>query len=163
MGSHLRPFPLQRASAISNGQLPAQVVGVSVTMGGKPAYINAVTPGQINVQAPDVPSGDMQVVVETPGGSSAPFNLNAEVLGPAFFPWPDGQLVATHQDFTPAARNHLDHLRPVFGAGIEMRLNQFRTTKEAIHADYHADYHDRSLVRSWLYCWVLLVRAGRES
>ena len=34
-----------------NGRLPTTLDGISVSVGGKPAYLYAVTPGQINVQA----------------------------------------------------------------------------------------------------------------
>jgi uncharacterized protein (TIGR03437 family) len=91
--------------AISNGQLPPSLNGVSVTIGGQPAYISAVTPGQINAQAPDVGDGSVQVVVTTPAGASAPFTSNSQQYGPAFFLWPNNQPVATHLDYTLAAAN----------------------------------------------------------
>jgi uncharacterized protein (TIGR03437 family) len=91
--------------SILNGKLPAQLDGVSVTVGGKPAYVYAVTPGQINVQAPDLKDGLTQVVVTTPGGTSIPFETSVHVFNPAFFPFPGKQPVATHVDFSLAAKN----------------------------------------------------------
>ena len=35
-------------NSIVNGALPTHLDGVSVTIGGKPAYINYISPGQIN-------------------------------------------------------------------------------------------------------------------
>ncbi len=45
------------SNAIVNGRLPASLDGVSVSMGGKPAYIYYISPTQINVQAPDGGAG----------------------------------------------------------------------------------------------------------
>jgi uncharacterized protein (TIGR03437 family) len=79
--------------------------GISVTIGGKPADVYAVTPGQINVQAPDVGNGPVQVVVTTGGGSSTPFAASSQLYSPAFFLWPGNQPVATHLDYSIAAKN----------------------------------------------------------
>ncbi len=105
-GSNFTPLPYDDwGKSIANGQLPTQLDGVSVTIGGKPAYVDAVTPGQINVQAPDVGNGPVQVVVTTGGGASAPFATNSQLYSPAFFPWPGNQPVATHLDYSIAAKN----------------------------------------------------------
>lgn len=106
-GSNFTPLPYDDWSkAIVNGQLPRQLDGVSVTIGGKPAYIYALTPRQVNVQAPDVGNGSaQQVVVTTGGGASASFSASSQLYSPAFFPWPGNQPVATHSDYTIAVRN----------------------------------------------------------
>ncbi|HKE26893.1 MAG TPA: IPT/TIG domain-containing protein, partial [Bryobacteraceae bacterium] len=105
-GSNFTPLPYEDWSkAIINGQLPKQLDGVSVTIGGKPAYIYAITPGQINVQAPDVGNGPVQVIVTTGGGASAPLAANSQLYSPAFFPWPGNQPVVTHADYSIAAKN----------------------------------------------------------
>lgn len=105
-GSNFTPLAYDDWSkAIINGNLPTQLDGVSVTVGGQPAYIYAITPGQINVQAPDVGNGPVQVVVTTGGGASAPFATNSQLYNPAFFPWPGNQPVATHADYSIAAKN----------------------------------------------------------
>lgn len=105
-GSNFTPLSYDDWSkAIMNGQLPKQLDGVGVTIGGKPAYIYAITPGQINVQAPDVGNGPVQVVVTTGGGASAPFATNSQQYSPAFFPWPGNQPVATHLDYSLAVKN----------------------------------------------------------
>lgn len=90
---------------ISNGSLPAELDGVSVSIGGKPAYVESITPGQINVQAPNVAAGPVNVVVTTPGGTSQPFSATAQAYGPAFFTWPGNQAVATHANFSWAVKN----------------------------------------------------------
>ena len=92
-------------NSITNGLLPTQLDGVSVSVGGKPAYIYAISPGQINAQAPDIPVGNTQVTVTNSSGTSSPFATTAQQVAPAFWPWPASQPVATHNDFTIAAKN----------------------------------------------------------
>jgi uncharacterized protein (TIGR03437 family) len=90
--------------AIVNGALPTSLDGVSVSMGGKPAYLYYITPGQLNVLAPDVSAGPLTVTVTTPGGASYSFTATASLYGPAFFLWPGSQAVATHQDYSYAVK-----------------------------------------------------------
>ena len=90
--------------SIVNGALPTSLDGVSVTMGGKPAYLYFVSPGQLNVLAPDVPAGPLNVTVTTAGGTSAAFATTASAYGPAFFTWPNNQVVATRQDYSYAVK-----------------------------------------------------------
>jgi uncharacterized protein (TIGR03437 family) len=75
-----------------------------VAVGGKPAFIAAITPGQINAQAPDIPTGATQVVVTTPI-RSVTFGSTVQTLSPAFFLWPGSQPVATHTDYSWAVKN----------------------------------------------------------
>jgi uncharacterized protein (TIGR03437 family) len=90
---------------IVNGRLPTTVDGVSVNVGGQAAYIYYVSPGQINFIAPEVPAGSQPVVVKNSTGTSSPSMLTVGTYGPAFFPWPNNQVVATRQDFSLAAKN----------------------------------------------------------
>jgi uncharacterized protein (TIGR03437 family) len=76
-----------------------------VTIGGRAAYIYYVSPTQINLIAPDVPAGPAPVIVANTAGASQAFSATATRTGPAFFPWPNNQVVATRQDFSLAARN----------------------------------------------------------
>jgi uncharacterized protein (TIGR03437 family) len=92
-------------NSIVNGQLPVSLDGVSVTVGGLPAYIYFVSPGQINAVAPNVAAGATTVVVKNSLGTSAAFSATVQTYSPAFFQWPGGYAVATHQDFSDAARN----------------------------------------------------------
>jgi uncharacterized protein (TIGR03437 family) len=104
-GSNFTPLPYDDWSkSIVNGQLPTQLDGIGVTIGGKPAYIYAITPAQINVQAPDVGNGSVQVIVTSAAGASVPVSVNSQMHSPAFFPWPGSQPVATHADYTWAAK-----------------------------------------------------------
>lgn len=91
-------------NSIVNGALPTSLDGVHVTIGGKPAYINYISPGQINLVAPDVSPGPVAVIVSNPSGTSAAFTVTAGQYSPAFFVWPGSQAVATHLDFTFASK-----------------------------------------------------------
>ena len=59
-------------SDLVNGYLPAALGGTSVTMDGQPAYMDYVSPTQVNVQAPsDSTTGTVTVTVTNNGASSS--------------------------------------------------------------------------------------------
>jgi uncharacterized protein (TIGR03437 family) len=91
-------------NSIVKGALPTSLDGVSVMIGGAPAYISYISPGQINVIAPQASSGPVTVTVTNSTGTSAAFTVTSSQYGPAFFAWPGNQAVATHLDFTYAAK-----------------------------------------------------------
>jgi uncharacterized protein (TIGR03437 family) len=68
------------------------------------AYVYYISPNQLNVLAPDVPAGPINVTVTTGGGTSAAFATTASEYGPAFFPWPGNQVVATRTDYSYAVK-----------------------------------------------------------
>jgi uncharacterized protein (TIGR03437 family) len=103
-GTNLASATDDWSHSIINGALPTSLDGVSVTMGGKPAYVYYISPGQLNVLAPDLPAGPVTVTVTTPGGTSENFSSAASLYGPAFFLWPGSQVVATRQDYSYAAK-----------------------------------------------------------
>jgi uncharacterized protein (TIGR03437 family) len=90
------------SNSIVNGALPTSLDGVSVSMGGQAAFVYYISPGQLNVLAPDVPAGPIAVTVTTASGTSAAFATTASVYGPAFFLWPGSQVVATRPDYSYA-------------------------------------------------------------
>ena len=90
---------------IVNGKLPTGVDGVTVTIGGKPAYLYYISSGQINLIVPDVAPGPQPVVVTNSTGTSATFTTTVAQYSPAFFQWPNNQPVATRQDFSLAVKN----------------------------------------------------------
>ena len=92
------------SNSIVNGALPTMLDGVSVSIGGQAAYVYYISPGQLNVLAPDVPDGPVTVTVTAPGGTSASFTATASAYGPAFFPWPGNQVVATRTDYSYAVK-----------------------------------------------------------
>lgn len=91
-------------NAIVNGALPITLDGVSVMVGGEPAYIEYVSPAQINAVAPTVPAGPAQVTVTNSNGTSQAVTAQVEAETPAFFQW-GNYAVATHQDYSLAVKN----------------------------------------------------------
>lgn len=98
-GANLSTVPSDTwANAIASGALPASLDGVSVSIGGEPAYIYYVSPGQINVIAPNLSPGPASLTLTTPGGTTAPVTVNVAAAAPSFFLWPGNQAVATRTD-----------------------------------------------------------------
>jgi len=88
-------------NSIVNGQLPTSLDGVTVTFAQVPGYISYLSPTQINVMTPSGGYGD--VVVNNNGAVSADFNAYPPGLSaPAFFVWPNNQVVATRTDYSYA-------------------------------------------------------------
>ena len=96
------------ATDFTNNTAPTSLAGVTVTVDGKPAYVNYVSAGQVNVQIPaDVATGRSVPVVVTSGGQSTPAAMleirpaAGGILAPAAFKVNDRQFVAaTHHDGT---------------------------------------------------------------
>jgi len=103
-GTNLSSTTGDWSNSVVNGALPTSLNSVSVTMGGKPAYVYYISPGQLNVLAPNIPGGPVTVTVTTPGGTGSSFAANASLYGPAFFLWPGSQVVATRQDYSYAVK-----------------------------------------------------------
>jgi uncharacterized protein (TIGR03437 family) len=91
-------------NSIVNGALPTTLDAVSVSVGGQPAYVQYISPTQINALAPDVPPGTVAVTVTNSNGASQSVNAQLSAETPAFFQW-GTYAVATHQDFTYAVKN----------------------------------------------------------
>jgi uncharacterized protein (TIGR03437 family) len=105
-GSNLTAGPTDNWNSLLTGtQLPTAIDGVTVTIGGKLAYPSYVSPTQINAAAPDAGYGSMSVTVTTPNGTSAAFSTVSTEYSPAFFLFPGNQPVATHGDYSLAAKN----------------------------------------------------------
>jgi uncharacterized protein (TIGR03437 family) len=72
-----------------NGRLPTSLDGVSVTINGKPAFVEYISPTQINVQAPsDTAVGVVDVVVTNNGAASVAATAQLQTVAPAFFEYP---------------------------------------------------------------------------
>lgn len=73
------------------GFAPTKMGGVTVSIGGRMAFVQYVSPTQINAQVPSgIGNGPQPVIVTTPTGASPPFTITAEtvkpgVLAPASF------------------------------------------------------------------------------
>ncbi|MEP7362948.1 MAG: choice-of-anchor V domain-containing protein [Acidobacteriota bacterium] len=84
---------------IPNGNLPTSLDGVTVTVNNKPAFVNYISPTQINVLAPeDASTGPVIVQVSNNGQTSDPAIATLAPLSPAFFAFDGKYLAATHAD-----------------------------------------------------------------
>ena len=102
-GTGLAPVErLWAAFDFVGNRLPTQLGGVSVKINGKPAYPYYISPGQLNVLAPDDDFlGPVQVEVYTPQGRSDPVMVQKEQIAPALFLFDQGghkYAAAVHQD-----------------------------------------------------------------
>ena len=79
---------------------PTALGGTTVTIGGQPAFIDYVSPTQVNAQVPsNISPGSQPVVVMTPGGNSTAYPITVNVtepglLAPAVFNLTAGQYIA---------------------------------------------------------------------
>jgi uncharacterized protein (TIGR03437 family) len=81
--------------------LPTSLSGVSVTVNGIPAYVEYISPTQINVLAPDDSTlGAVQVQVTTAQGTSNSFTAQKQQFLPAFFIIGSRYVAALHADYT---------------------------------------------------------------
>jgi uncharacterized protein (TIGR03437 family) len=94
-GTNLSPVTDTWANAIVNGKLPTLLDGVSVMVGGLPAYVYYISPGQINVVTGSIGTGSVTVTVTNPAGTSPGVSATSLAEQPAFFEWPNNQPVAT--------------------------------------------------------------------
>jgi uncharacterized protein (TIGR03437 family) len=62
---------------------PAELDGISVSINGKPAYVWYLSPGQLNVQAPqDTATSNVAITVTNCNMTSSPFTLARQALAP---------------------------------------------------------------------------------
>ncbi|MFN7919279.1 MAG: choice-of-anchor V domain-containing protein [Bryobacteraceae bacterium] len=89
------------AEEVASGKLPTSLDGVSVTINNKPAFVQYISPTQINVVAPaDDSVGPVEVKVTSNGQTSDAAFVTLQKVAPAFFTF-DGKFVAaTHVDNT---------------------------------------------------------------
>ena len=76
---------LWQGADFSGLNAPTSLGGVGVTIGGKSAYVDYVSTGQVNVQVPDgIPIGSgVPLVLSNSGGQSAPLTLQTFDTAPA--------------------------------------------------------------------------------
>jgi len=83
-----------------NGQLPTTLQGVSVTIDGKPAYVEYISPTQINVLAPDdTTTGSVVVQVTADSQQSNSLSAQEQQFAPSFFA-NNGIVAAEHADYS---------------------------------------------------------------
>ena len=61
---------------------PTVLHGVSVTVGGQPAFVSYTSPGQVNVQVPDVAVGQQPIVLTNSAGSSPAYTATVNATQP---------------------------------------------------------------------------------
>jgi uncharacterized protein (TIGR03437 family) len=84
--ANTNPGRTWRSDEIVYGRLPTSLDGVSVSINGETAFVYYISPGQINVQAPnDTFTGTVNVVVTNNGSSSAPATAQLQGFAPALF------------------------------------------------------------------------------
>ncbi len=95
LGANLSPATRTwTAEDLAGGSLPTLLDGVGVTINGKPAYVQFISPTQINVLAPaDDSVGPVEVRVINNRQNSDPAFTNLQSLSPAFFTF-DGKYLA---------------------------------------------------------------------
>ena len=75
---------LAAGTAVWSGDFPTSLGGTSVTINGKPAYLSFVSPGQINLQAPDDTATGVVPVVVTTSAGTATSSVTLFPYSPAF-------------------------------------------------------------------------------
>ncbi|MDQ2901680.1 MAG: hypothetical protein M3Y07_18065 [Acidobacteriota bacterium] len=79
------------------GKLPTQLSCTSVTVNNRPAFVEYISPTQINAISPDDgSSGPVQVTVSSAGQNSDGATAQLQPLAPAFFLFDGKYLAATH-------------------------------------------------------------------
>jgi uncharacterized protein (TIGR03437 family) len=97
---------------IASGQFPASLDNVSVTVNNKPAYVEYVSPEQVNILTPaDDTVGPVEVRVTSNGQTSNLATATLQTFAPALFTF-DGKHVAT----TPGENSLLDKSGTFFSA-----------------------------------------------
>jgi uncharacterized protein (TIGR03437 family) len=85
-----------QSSDFVGSNLPTALDGVSVTIDGMTAYVEYISPTQINVLAPsDNTTGYVNVVVNNNGHSSAPATAQLQTYAPALFMTPQSNAIAS--------------------------------------------------------------------
>jgi uncharacterized protein (TIGR03437 family) len=104
-------------SDFNGTQAPTGLGGTTVTVAGKLAYVDFVSPGQVNVQVPSgVPSGAQPVVVTTAGGSSFAYTVNVNATQPGFLA-PPVFILNGRQNVAAVFSNTLTFVLPVSVSG----------------------------------------------
>jgi uncharacterized protein (TIGR03437 family) len=88
-GTNLAPAGdtrLWQASDFVNNQLPVQLDTVTATVNGRSAYVEYISPTQVNILTPpDSLQGSVQVLMSRSGVNSPPITVTGQPIAPAFF------------------------------------------------------------------------------
>jgi uncharacterized protein (TIGR03437 family) len=96
-GSYLAPDSRSWAAADFNGvNAPTSLDGTSMTIGGQPAFIGYISPGQIDAQVPtNVGMGAQPLIVTTSAGKSATFAVTVNPSEPGLLAPPSFEIGST--------------------------------------------------------------------
>ena len=75
---------LANGTGVWKGDFPTSLAGTSVSINGRAAYLSFVSPGQINLQAPDDPTTGPVSVVVTTGAGRASAMVTLSQFAPSF-------------------------------------------------------------------------------
>jgi uncharacterized protein (TIGR03437 family) len=98
-----------QSSDFIGGLLPTSLQGVSVIVNGVPAFVEYISPTQINVLAPDdAATGSVPVQVTVAKQAGNAFSISKAQFSPAFFTIANGAYVAAlHSDYSLVASANL--------------------------------------------------------
>jgi uncharacterized protein (TIGR03437 family) len=97
---------------------PAALGGTTVTVAGQPAFVNFVSPGQVNVQVPSgVSTGPLPIVITTAGGVSTAYTVNANTVEPGLLA-PASFILKGSQNVVALFSNTLTFVLPVAISGV---------------------------------------------
>jgi uncharacterized protein (TIGR03437 family) len=124
------------SSDFSGNNLPTSLDGVSVTINSKAAYVEYISPTQINAIAPDDDTiGQVQVQVTTPQGPSFSGTVLKQNMSPAFFTYQSATttyVAALHLDGTLVGSAGPSSRPAVPGEVIEIYGTGFGPTDPAV-------------------------------
>ena len=97
----------------TGNQAPTALGGTTVTVAGKPAYVDFVSPAQVNVQVPSgVAAGPQPVVVTTAGGTSLAYTITVNTNEPGLLA-PPAFILKGAQNVVALFSNTLTYVLPV--------------------------------------------------
>jgi uncharacterized protein (TIGR03437 family) len=110
-GQNLAPVTRQwNSTDFTDGLAPTSLDGVRVAIGGVPAYLSYISPGQVNALVPSsVATGAAQVILTNGTQSTAPYTVQVAASRPALLSLPPdigrdyARIVALFPDFTTYA------------------------------------------------------------
>jgi uncharacterized protein (TIGR03437 family) len=99
-------------------QAPSALGGTTVTIAGKPAFVDFVSPAQVNVQVPSgVPAGIQPLIVTTAGGSSLAYGITVKALEPGLLA-PPAFILKGAQNVVALFSGTLTYVLPVAVPGV---------------------------------------------
>lgn len=102
----------------NGNQAPSALGGTTVTVAGKPAFVDFVSPGQVNVQVPSgVAAGPQPLVVTTAGGTSLAYTVAVKALEPGLLA-PPAFILSGRQHVVALFSGTLTYVLPVAVPGV---------------------------------------------